>query len=74
MIDIINTWEKKGFRFCIIPQLDKGKWVWTAGVYIGMEKKADWINNFQGYESYQEAFDDLVKYCENYKPKKIRTK
>lgn len=72
MIETIKFWEKKNFRFCIIPQLDRGKWVWTAGVYIGMEKKADWINNFQGYETYEEAFDSLVEYCENYKPKKKR--
>lgn len=72
MIEIIEYWEKKNFRFCITPQQDKGKWVWIAGVYIGMERKADWINNFQGFESYKEAFNALVEYCSNYKPKKLR--
>ena len=41
MIDVLKKWESKGFRFCITPQQDKGKWLWTAGVYIGMERKAD---------------------------------
>lgn len=75
MFDIIGKWESKGFRFCIIPQQDRGKWYWTAGVYIGMERKADWIHKpecpmYAGYETYQAAFDAVVDYCENYKVKK----
>lgn len=74
MIETIKFWENKGFRFCIVPQQDRGKWLWTAGVYIGMERKADWINNFQGFEEYEDAFKALVDYCENYKPKKVKVK
>lgn len=72
MIETLKYWESKNFRFCIVPQQDKGKWVWTAGVYIGNEKKADWINNFRGYDDYKDAFDALVDYCTNYKPKRSK--
>lgn len=75
MLETIMKWESKGFRFCITPQQDKGKWYWVAGVYIGMERRADWVSKpdcpiHAGYETYEGAFNALLDYCENYKVKK----
>jgi hypothetical protein len=75
MIEAIMMWESKGFRICIIPQQDKGKWLWVAGVYIGNERKADWVDCDNGlpraaYTTYPEALKASIDYCENYKVKK----
>jgi hypothetical protein len=74
VIDIIEELEKKGFRICILPQQNKGEWLWTAGVYIGSSTKADWVDSNNGlpragYKEYREAFDAAVEYCKTYKPK-----
>ena len=75
MFEIIKELESKGFRIVIIPQMWGDKWIWTAGVYIGDERKAEWIDSNNGlpkagYLEYKEAFDAVVDYCNNYKPKK----
>ena len=75
MFDIVEKWESKGFRFCLYPQKDGSNWYWTAGVYIGDERKAEWVDCNNGlpraaYPSYKEAFKALVDYCENYKTRK----
>ena len=68
LIDLIEHWESKGFRICITPMQDKSRWSWIAGVYIGNERKADWIKT--PFTSYKEAFEAIIDYCENYKVKK----
>jgi hypothetical protein len=47
---------------------DKSTWAWIAGVYIGNERKADWIKT--PFSTYKEAFNAILDYCENYKVKK----
>lgn len=47
---------------------DKSTWTWIAGVYIGNERKADWIKT--PFSTYKEAFNAILDYCENYKVKK----
>lgn len=75
MIAKIEHWESKGFRICIVPQQDKDKWLWIAGVYIGNERRADWVDCDNGlpraaYVTYPEALKAALDYCENYKVKK----
>ena len=72
---MIEQWEKKGFRICVIPQQFNGEWLWTAGVYIGNDRKADWVDCENGlpraaYKTYPEALNAALDYCENYKVKK----
>lgn len=79
MIDTIEEFEKKGFRIGIFPQKINGKWLWTAGVYIGEETKANWVDSDNGlpragYNSYREAFDAVVNYCTTYKPTRGKQK
>ena len=68
MLSKIEHWESKGFRICITPMQDKSTWAWIAGVYIGNERKADWIKT--PFHTYREAFNAILDYCENYKVKK----
>lgn len=71
MIEIIEKLEKAGFRLSIFPQKQKDAWFWVAGVYIGEDNRAHWVdtnNNlpFACYSSYKEAFLNTVNYCKNY--------
>lgn len=75
MIDIIEHWESKNFRICIIPQFINKKWYWTTGVYVGEDSKANWVdsnNNLPraAYVTYKEALDAAINYCNNYKKSK----
>ena len=76
MIQKIKELEEKGFRLCIYPQYSHGEWTWSAGVYIGDNKVAIWMPAKDGqprtaYKEYEDAFNDLVSFCENYKPRKV---
>lgn len=75
MIGRINYWELKGFRICIIPQQFNKQWLWTAGVYIDNETKANWVDSQNGlpkaaYQTYADAFAAADDFCNNYKNKK----
>lgn len=76
MIEKIGELESKGFRVSIFPQRNYGEWLWSAGVYVGNCTKAEWVDTNNGlpracYNSYIEALESVIKYCENYKePKK----
>lgn len=80
MIEKIEELEQKGFRISIFPQRNYGQWHWSGGVYVGDSNKAEWVDTNNGlpranYNSYREAFEAVVKYCENYKePKKSSKK
>lgn len=75
MIEKIKELEAKGFRVAIIPQMWGSTWFWTAGVYVGNERKAEWVDNKDpslpkaGFVDYEAAFNAVVAYCDNYKPK-----
>ena len=56
----IEEWATKDFRIGIFPVLHLGKHEWTAGVRIGKEDKM----------TYNEALQEVLSFCENYKPKK----
>ena len=75
MIAKINELESKGFRICIYPQRFNGTWKWVAGVYVGDCNVALWLpNNGQprnSYDNYEDAFNDLVSFCETYKAPRI---
>lgn len=75
VLEVIKELESKGFRISIFPQMQNGSWFWTAGVYIGNDKTAIWVDSNNGlpraaYTTYEEAFNKVVDYCNNYKPKK----
>lgn len=76
MFEVIKELEKKGFRIAIIPQMWDNSWIWTAGVYIGNDRKAEWVDSKNsglpkaGYFDYESAFNAVVNYCNNYKPKR----
>lgn len=77
MIEQIKEWESKGFRPAIYPQLNKDKWLWVAGVYVGMSNRANWADSDNGlpracYNTYQEAFNAITNYIKNYKPKNLK--
>ena len=72
VIKKINELWDKGFRVCIYPQPFNGDWLWTAGVYVGNGKRAEWVDSdnglpHAGYLTYEEAFNAVVDYCNNYK-------
>ena len=68
MLEKIKDLEKKGFRINIFPQLSGGNWYWTAGVCIGDNKRAVWIDSknnlaFAMYLTYEDAFNAVINYC-----------
>lgn len=68
MIELIERLESKGLRLCINPQKTSGKWYWVAGVYVGDERKADWVHQptcemYAGYKTYREALEALINHC-----------
>ena len=70
---MVEEYEKKGFRIGIRPQKMYGKWYWVAGVNVGNNDRADWVDENNGlplacYESYTEALNKAMRYCDNYKP------
>lgn len=75
MIEVIEELEKKGFRVSVYPRCDRGEWYWAAGVYIGENTKAHWVNSENGlphacYSGYREALEAVVNYCNNGKKNK----
>lgn len=71
---MIEELEKKGFRIGIRPQRINGVWYWVAGVNIGDNDRADWVDIDNGlpwacYRTYKEALDEAIKYCN--KPHKV---
>lgn len=74
MLEKIKELESKDFRIVVTPQMVDGKWLWLAGVYVGNERRAEWVDSNNGlpkamYKEYEEAFNAVVSYCTNYKPK-----
>ena len=75
MDEIINELAKKGFHICIIPQIQDKEWWWSAGVYIGMSNRAEWIRPKEAdgplgsFSDYYKALEVAVSYCNNYKSK-----
>lgn len=75
MIEKIKELEKKGFRIAIFPLMVKKEWYWIAGVYVGNESKAEWVDQKiegtpkAGYLDYEEALTAAIDYCENYNNK-----
>ena len=72
---IIDDLEKKGFRVCITPVLEGGVWYWLAGVKIGDNNKATWVDSkndlpFAYYPDYTSGLKAVLKYCESYKQKR----
>ena len=75
IIETINELERKGIRVCISPQCWYGKWNWYAGIYVGNDRRAIWIDSDNGlpkaaYETYEDAFNAIINYC---KSKKLDT-
>lgn len=73
---MIEELEKKGFRVGIRPQKMSGTWYWVAGVNVGDNERADWVDSKNGlpwacYNTYKEAMDAVIEYCNNYKPPKL---
>lgn len=79
MEDVIKYWEDKDFRICIFPTKECKKWYWRAGVYVGNSTRAEWVDSnnnlsYSLYNTYKEALDAVVNYCNNYgKRKKERS-
>lgn len=74
---IIEDLEAQGYRVCVHPIRWSSKWYWTAGVYIGDNSKGTWIDSNNGlpracYNTYREALDTVVKYCEEESNKRQR--
>lgn len=68
MLETIKELEKKGYRVNIFPQMSEGNWFWTAGVYVGDNKRAIWIDSknnlpFAMYMTYEDAFNAVIDYC-----------
>lgn len=72
----IEEWAEKDFRIGIFPVLHLGRHEWTAGVRIGKEDRMTWLPNkgegctFSSFNSYSEALEAVLKFCETYKPKR----
>ena len=68
----IEELEEKGIRVSLNPHKENGKWLWTAGVYIGDNPKAFWVPSLSNckYDTYREGFDAVINYLSNASKKK----
>ena len=68
----IEEWAANDFRIGIFPVLHLGKHEWTAGE----EDRMTWLPNkgegctFSSFNSYNEALEAVLKFCETYKIKR----
>lgn len=72
----IEEWAEKGFRIGIFPVIHLKKHEWTAGVRVGDSDKLTWMQNkdegctFSSFNSYENALQAALEFCENFKSKK----
>lgn len=77
-IDKIKELEKKSFRIGFYPTFEKNKHEWTVCVRIGDDKRLIFIQGEPGcynssFNTKEAALEAIIKFCEEYKPKKTRT-